>query len=139
MSHQTSVTVPLKDLDVLGRVLARMGLEVKRDGVVQVYRGPDIKGALVLETPGRVWNTQKNYGVAFVETEDGLEVKADWPAVMAHPSMQEFGRDQKVFLDAVGQRYSELLVSDRLESEGFTLETSTNDQGEIVLVGTRYR
>jgi hypothetical protein len=137
LSHITSVAIPIKDIAVAKRALEALGMDVHEGGTVEVYDGSTVTGDLTVRTPGTAWSRQKDYGIAFTQTEDGLEASADWGAVTGHETMRRFG-SQQVFLDAVGQKYSELLVRDEMTLQGFTLEES-EVEGKIVLVGKRYR
>ena len=137
MSHISTVTIPLRDVAMVKRALEALGLDVHEGGTVEVYDGESVSGVLTVRTPGRVWERYKNYGLAFQQTEDGLVASGDWAAVFRHETMQGFG-SQQVFLDAVGQKHSQLLVEDRFNAQGFTLE-ETESEGRITLTARRYR
>ena len=139
MSHITSVDIALKDMALLKRALSDLGMDVREGGTVEVYDGSVVAGDLTVHTPGTVWERRKDYGVAFVRSGDGFEAKADWDAVARHESMKTFNGSQEVFLDAVGQTYSKLLVEDELLDHGFTLEEEETVDGKIILTATSHR
>lgn len=151
MSHITKVQIPLKDLEVLQRALEELGLQVEQDAVIDSWTpGETQRGDLVVRTPAVSWSMSGDYGIAFEkQSVDGsIEVHSDWEASMKSGVLQSRGLSngwrgpgsEKVFLDAVGQKYTKLLVTDRLTEQGFTLgDEKVEADGTITLTSRRYR
>ena len=148
MSHISTVSIPLKDIDVLKRALEKLGLKVEANGRIRAWDGNVVRGDLVVQTPATSYGKTSNYGVAFVRQGDSVSVQSDWEASLKAPVLHEAGLSrgwngpgsEKIMLDKVGQAYSRELVVDNLAEHGFVLdEEEVNDTGQLTLTARRFR
>jgi hypothetical protein len=124
MSHFTSVTVEMKNLDAIEAALKAIGhSDIRRNATVRGYMGNSRTDDLVV-------HHKSGYDIGLSLKDGKVEITADWWGLGS-------GVDQHSFTDALTQRYSVIESMGALQAKGFTFQEEMDGE-ELVLTCTRW-
>ncbi len=130
MSHITTVETKIQDMTLLQKALTALGYEFQSaEGSqklqVKAWDKNIIEADMEIKLEGP-------YGIAVNQTEEGIELSADWWAVETYTE-----RKQKEILEEINKQYAYETVMDKIHSDGYTVVTEEQDSKENLHIVVR--
>lgn len=130
MSHITTVETKIQDMVLLQKALTSLGydfLEAQGETKLQVKAWDKniIQADLEIKLEGP-------YGIAVNQTEEGIELSADWWAVETYTE-----RSREEILSEINKQYAYETVMDKIHSDGFSIVTEEEDNKENLHIVVR--
>ena len=130
MSHITTVETKIQDMTLLQKALTALGYEFQSaEGSqklqVKAWDKNIIEADMEIKLEGP-------YGIAVNQTEEGIELSADWWAVETYTE-----RKQKEILEEINKQYAYETVMDKIHSDGYTVVIEEQDSKENLHIVVR--
>ncbi len=124
MSHFTTVKTKIRDMVCLKQALEDLNFEYE-----EAEEGVEVRGYMgQLEKADLVIKASKTYDVGVRQTENGIELLADWWGVETTRGLTE-----EEFVGQLNQRYAYHKVIKEVKARGFSLEQEEEENETIQL------
>lgn len=124
MSHKTPVYVKVDNEEALIEALEEMGYTVRKGK--HTLSAFDWK----IECDLSILKDGKQLNIGFLKTKDGYKVEADWWGT---------GINSKEFQEQLNQLHGKHKVKNWLLKNGYKVTYETDEEGNLVVVGSRWR
>jgi hypothetical protein len=130
MSHITTVETKIQDISLLQKALTALGheFEVAQETQKLQVRAWDKN---VIEADMEI-KLEGPYGIAVTQTEEGVELSADWWAVETYTE-----RKQEDIMAEINKQYAYETVMDKISSDGYSVVMEEEDNKESLHIVVR--
>lgn len=124
MSHFTKIQTKIQDLEMACQALAKMSLPFSRGPIKLKGWNNQARTVDLLVQPG-----QNSYGIGLLQNGETFDIVADWMGVK--------GYTEESFAEALNQNYAYCCVVNRMQEQGFVIQTEAKEKGAIKVTLSR--